>query len=141
MRHPGGGARKRTSGQGGITIIREVIPKLQERQGLRAFRLNAFNARIAIHLLVEGVDLRHTELSGEGKMVTVSVVKGRLTGPEAESIDNGVLFRHQEGRQLDKLFEDRSDGRLGDSRPSVKDVNGFEYHSGWTENPLLALAY
>lgn len=110
MRHPGGGARKRTSGQGAITIIREVIPKLQERQGLRAFRLNAFNARIAIHLLVVGVDLRHTELSGEGKMVTVSVVKGRLTGPEAESIDNGVLFRHQEGSWISSLRTEAMEG-------------------------------
>lgn len=84
-----------------------------ESLSLTELWLDLLDAGIAIHLLVEGVDLRHTEVFAEGKMVTVSVVEGRLTSPEAESIDNDVLFRHQEGTQLDKLFEDRSDGRLG----------------------------
>lgn len=53
------------------TVTGKVIAKLEERQGLHASRLDSLNTGIAIHLPVEGIDLRHAELPCEGKMVAV----------------------------------------------------------------------
>src|SRR5699024_5914856 len=68
---------------------------------------NAFDARIAVHLLVEGVDAFKTEMAGECEMITIGKGERRVLQPKIEGIEQRIAVFKCDGVDVEDVAERR----------------------------------
>ena len=100
-----------------------------ERSGL-----DSLDAGEAIHLFVEGIDLRHPQLLRQSEVEAIGKIQFRLSHPKIQCVGNRFSMFHGESRVVDDDFEVARYFISWGFVAKVEYVDGFENCCGGTEN-------